>query len=96
MSNFTKEDIQYYANFARIDMPDAEAEKFATRLDTLLEFSDRLKELDTTDVEPMTHPLAIVNVLREDTPEDILDREEMLKSVEDHEDGLIKVPNILD
>lgn len=96
MSNFTKEDIQYYANFARIDMPDAEAENFATRLDTLLEFSDRLKELDTTDVEPMTHPLAIVNVLREDTPEDILDRDEMLKSVEDHEDGLIKVPNILD
>ena len=96
MSNFSKEDIQYYANFARIDMPDSEAEKFATRLDTLLEFSDRLKELDTEGVEGMTHPLAMSNVLREDTPADVLDRDEMLKSVEDHEDGLIKVPNILD
>lgn len=96
MSNFTKEDIQYYANFARIDMPDAEAEKFAARLDTLAEFSERLKEVDTSNVKPMTHPLAIVNVLREDTPADILDRKEMLKSVEDHEEGFIKVPNILD
>lgn len=96
MSNFTKEDVQYYANFARIDMPDTEAEKYAARQDTLLEFSDRLKEVDTENVEGMTHPLAITNVLREDTPADLLNREDMLKSVEDHEDGYIKVPNILD
>ncbi|WJY27406.1 MULTISPECIES: Asp-tRNA(Asn)/Glu-tRNA(Gln) amidotransferase subunit GatC [Sporosarcina] len=96
MSNYTKEEVQYYANFARIDMPDAEAQKFADRLDTLLEFTDRLKEIDTSDVAKMTHPLAFTNVLREDTPADILDRDDMLKSVEEHEDGMIKVPNILD
>lgn len=96
MSNFSKEDVQYYAKFAHIDMPDSEAEKFATRLDTLLGFSDRLKELDTEGVEGMTHPLAMTNVFREDIPADILDRDEMLKSVEDHEGGQIKVPNILD
>lgn len=60
-----------------------------------MHFSDLLKEVDTSNVEPMTHPLTITNVLREDTPADILDREDMLKSVEDAEDGLIKVPNIL-
>lgn len=96
MSQLSKEDIQYYASFARIDMPDAEAEKYAARLVTLSDFSDQLKEIDTDNVKPMTHPLALVNVLREDTIANVLDREDMLKSVDDHEDGMIKVPNILD
>ena len=95
MSNFTKEDVQYFANFARMDMPDADAEKFAAQLDTLMHFSDLLKEVDTSNVEPMTHPVAMINVLRDDQPKDILDREVMLASAEDQEDGLIKVPDIL-
>ena len=61
----------------------------------LVEFADVLKEVDTATIEPMTHPLQLFNVLREDIPQDILDRDEMLASVKEHEDGMIKVPNIL-
>ena len=46
-------------------------------------------------IAPMTHPLQLYNVMREDIPTDVLDREEMLKSVKEHEDGEIKVPTIL-
>ena len=48
--------------------------------------SDKLQEVDTDNVAPMTHPLQLFNVMREDVPTDVLDREEMLKSVKEHED----------
>ena len=95
MTQFTKENVYYFANFARLGMTDEEAESFATRLSDMVNFGDKLKEVDTEAIEPMTHPLQLFNVLREDTPMDALDRETMLKSVKEHEDGMIKVPNIL-
>lgn len=95
MTQFTKENVLYFANFARIAVTDAEADTFATRLDAMAGFGDILKEVDTEQVEPMTHPLQLFNVLREDVPSEILNREEMLESVKEHEAGMIKVPNIL-
>lgn len=95
MTKFTPEDVQYFANFARIAFSDQEAEVFSEIISDLVEFGDALKEIDTENVEPMTHPLQLYNVLREDVPQDILDRDEMLASVKEHEDGMIKVPNIL-
>ena len=62
---------------------------------TSIGFANKLQEVDTEHVAPMTHPLQLYNVLREDIPTDALDREEMLKSVKEHEAGQIKVPTIL-
>ncbi|MFD1927753.1 Asp-tRNA(Asn)/Glu-tRNA(Gln) amidotransferase subunit GatC [Sporosarcina siberiensis] len=95
MTQFTKDNVQYFANFARLGVTDTEAEVFASQLEVLIGFSDILNEVDTENVEPMTHPLHLFNVLREDVPTDVLDREEMLKSVKETESGMIKVPNIL-
>lgn len=95
MTKFTQDDVKYFANFARIGVSDEEAEVFADIISDLVGFGDVLKEVETDHIEPMTHPLQFVNVLREDVPQDILDREEMLASVEEHEAGMIKVPNIL-
>lgn len=92
---FTKDDVYYYANFARIGFSDEEAEQYAELLSELDKFAERFEEVDTANVQPMTHPLHQVNVLREDVPTDILDRDDMLASVKEHEDGMIKVPNIL-
>ncbi|MDW0117908.1 Asp-tRNA(Asn)/Glu-tRNA(Gln) amidotransferase subunit GatC [Sporosarcina thermotolerans] len=95
MTKFTQDDVKYFANFAKIGVSDEEAEVFADLISELVVFGDVLKEVETDHIEPMTHPLQLVNVLREDVPQDILDREEMLASVEEHEAGMIKVPNIL-
>ncbi|GEN83717.1 aspartyl/glutamyl-tRNA(Asn/Gln) amidotransferase subunit C [Sporosarcina luteola] len=95
MTKFTEEDVKYFANFARIAISDEEATTFADIISDLVGFGDALKEVETDHIEPMTHPLQLFNVLREDVPQDILDREEMLASVEEHEAGMIKVPNIL-
>lgn len=95
MTNFTKDDVQYFADFVRIGVSEEDKELYAAQVGDIIKTVQDLKEVDVTNVEPMTRPLPMVNVLREDVPKDILDRELMLESVEDHEDGLIKVPDIL-
>ncbi len=95
MTTFSKEDVKYFADFVRIGLTEEDKENYSVKIADLIESVSNLKEVDVAGVEPMTHPVPMINVLREDTPKDILDREVMLASAEDHEDGLIKVPDIL-
>lgn len=95
MHKFTEDDVRYFANFAKIAISDRDAAVYSELISELVGFGDALKEVDTENVVSMTHPLQLYNVLREDVPADVLDREEMLASVEEHEGGMIKVPNIL-
>ena len=74
---------------------DEEAEMFAEDLSTFIDYANKLNELDTENVVPMTHALQQLNVMREDVARDVLNREEMLESVKEHKDGEIKVPTIL-
>ncbi len=95
MTQLTIDEVKRHAGLARIAMTDAEAEMFAEQLEDMIGFANKLQEVDTEQVATMTHPLPLYNVLRKDIPTDALDREEMLKSVKEHEDGQIKVPTIL-
>ncbi|WP_318616395.1 Asp-tRNA(Asn)/Glu-tRNA(Gln) amidotransferase subunit GatC [Sporosarcina sp. YIM B06819] len=95
MTQLTKEQVKHHATLAWLAITDDEAEAYVTELSGIVDFVKELQEADTDGVEPMTHPLQVFNVLRKDVPTDILDREEMLKSVKQHEDGQIKVPTIL-
>lgn len=95
MTTLTKEEVRDIASRAMLAITDAEAEMFAEDLSTFIEYGDMLQELDTENVVPMTHPLQQMNVMREDVEADVLDREKMLESVEEHQDGAIKVPTIL-
>ncbi|ARF16967.1 Asp-tRNA(Asn)/Glu-tRNA(Gln) amidotransferase GatCAB subunit C [Sporosarcina sp. P3] len=95
MTTFSNEDVKYFADFVRIGLSEEDKENFSAQIADLIESVSNLKDVDITGVKPMTHPVAMINVLREDEPKDILDREVMLASAEDQEDGLIKVPDIL-
>ncbi|MEK4026232.1 MULTISPECIES: Asp-tRNA(Asn)/Glu-tRNA(Gln) amidotransferase subunit GatC [Sporosarcina] len=95
MTTFSKDDVKYFADFVRIGLSEEDKENFSAQIADLIESVSNLKEVDVTGVEPMTHPVPMINILREDQPKDILDREKMLASAEDQEDGLIKVPDIL-
>ena len=95
MTQLTIDEVKRHAGLARLAMTDDEAEMFAEQLEDMIGFANKLNELDTENVAPMTHPLPLYNVLREDIPTDALNREEMLKSVKEHEAGQIKVPTII-
>ena len=65
-------------------------------LAAITDFAEQLKELDTTNVEPTTHVLPLVNVLREDEAIKGLDREVMMLNVKEQEAGQVKVPSIME
>ena len=96
MAKITKEEVIEVAHLARLAITDDEAVHFAVQLEAITNAMELLNELDTENVEPTTHVLSMVNVLREDKAEAGLDRELVLKNVKEHEAGQIKVPTILD
>ncbi|GGA47137.1 MULTISPECIES: Asp-tRNA(Asn)/Glu-tRNA(Gln) amidotransferase subunit GatC [Psychrobacillus] len=96
MAELTKEEVKHVAHLARLAITEEEAEKFALQLGAITEFAEQLKELDTTNVEPTTHVLPLVNVLREDVATKGLDRETMMLNVKEQEAGQVKVPAIMD
>ena len=95
MTKITKEEVLSVANRAMLAITDEEVELFTEDLATFIGYADKLNELDLENVIPMTHALQQVNVMREDVEKDVLDRDEMLKSVKEHQNGEILVPTIL-
>lgn len=96
MAKMTKEEVIEVAHLARLAITDEEAEHFADQLEAITNAMELLNELDTENVEPTTHVLPVVNVLREDKSIPGLDRELVLKNVKEHEGGQVKVPTILE
>ncbi|ACA37859.1 Asp-tRNA(Asn)/Glu-tRNA(Gln) amidotransferase subunit GatC [Lysinibacillus sphaericus] len=95
MAKLTKEEVKHVANLARLAITEEEAEKFAEQLGKITDFAEQLNELDTANVEPTTHVLPLVNVMREDVAVKGLDREVMMLNVREQEDGQVKVPAIM-
>jgi len=95
MTKLTKEEVLGIAHLAMLELTEEEAAMFAEDLSSVIAYADNLNELDTENVIPMTHALQQLNVMREDVVENVLDREDMLESVKEHQAGEILVPTIL-
>ena len=91
-----KEKVERVAHLARLELSEEEKEKFAEQLSDILDHAEKLKELDTSDVEPMAHVQPVNNVFREDEVQESLDCEEALANAPEAEKGMFKVPQIVD
>jgi len=88
-------DIDYIARLARINLNDRERVVYSQQMERIIEYINKLNELDTSNVPPTSHVLPIKNVLREDTPRPSMPREEALKNAPDVSDGFYRVPRII-
>lgn len=64
--SIVKKDVEHIAHLARIELSDAEKQKFEKELSAILAFVEKLNEVDTAEVEPMTGGTELENHLRED------------------------------
>lgn len=92
----TKEEVKHVANLARLALSEEEKEAFTTQLDKILEYADKVKELNTEFVSPTAHPLAIRNVFREDKVRPSLPVEDVLSNAPEREGNYFKVPRIVE
>ncbi|TFG09126.1 MAG: Asp-tRNA(Asn)/Glu-tRNA(Gln) amidotransferase subunit GatC [Promethearchaeota archaeon] len=92
----SKETIDYVAKLALLELSEEEKEKLAKQLNEIISYFNKLNDLNTSTVEPTTHPIDdLKNVFREDIPWKGLTNEEALKNAQYKKDGYIKAPKIL-
>jgi len=90
----TREDVLHVAALARLEIPEDQVDQVRDQLGAILEAVGKVSELDLADVEPMTHPLDLVNEWAEDEPRPSLPREEALANAPDPVDGAFRVPAV--
>lgn len=91
----TIQDVEHVAKLARLEFTEEEKKKFTQQLNTILAYMEKLNELDTTNVEPLSYVLEQNNVLREDEVRPSLPQEEALANAPKQDGTYFKVPKAI-
>lgn len=91
----SEKDVQYVAKLARLEVTDQETAKYTQQLANILQYVEQLNKLDTSNVEPLTHPLDVKNVFRKDELKPSLTQTEVLSNGPEVQSGHFKVPKIM-
>ena len=86
------ETIEYVGILAKLELSEEEKDQAKKDMGRRLDYIDKLNELDTTGVEPMSHVFPVDNVFREDVVTNGDDRDEMLANAPQKKDGTYMVP----
>ncbi len=86
------ETIEYVGILAKLELSDDEKEQAKKDMGSMLDYIDKLGELDTGDVEPMSHVFPVKNVFREDVVTNSDTREDLLRNAPGEKDGMFMVP----
>jgi len=86
------EEVKYIAELARLELTPEEKEVFTEQLQNILEFMDKLKKVDTENVEPAAHVSGVGTFFSEDKVKSLLSYEKIFKNAPDAEDGYFVVP----
>lgn len=92
----TPEVVRHNARLARVALTDDEVSLFQSQLSHILDYFQRLQEVDTENVPPTAHTLAMHNVMREDEPHPSIDKEEVLANAPQREGDHFRVRAILE
>ena len=88
-------DIEHLAKLSRLKLTDAEKEKFSNQMGTIIEYIEKLSELDTKNVEPTANVLGLSNVFREDVTTKPLTNQAPINDSPSHSKGHYEVPKII-
>ena len=92
----SREDVEHVARLARLALTPDELERMRAQLNAILGHIDALKAVNTDGVEPTSHAVPVVNVLRDDAPQPSYPAEEMLRNAPDRAGSLFRVPRIIE
>ena len=92
----TREEVQHVARLARLELTDEELERMRAELDAILAYIDKLRALDVEGVEPTSHAVPLVNVMRDDDVRPSLPLDEMLANAPDRDGDQFRVPRIIE
>jgi aspartyl-tRNA(Asn)/glutamyl-tRNA(Gln) amidotransferase subunit C len=91
----TIKDVEHVAALAKLSFTEDQKEKLTAQLNNILRYMEQLNTLDTTDVEPLAHVIALSNVFRDDVRREGLAREEALKNAPASTEKYFRVPKVI-
>lgn len=94
-TKLTEEQVRHVAKLARLNCTDEEIATFTSQLSAILDYVTQLEEVDTTDVEPLAHCLAVQNVFRDDVVKPSLSNDEALANAPQRDGEFFTVPKVL-
>jgi aspartyl-tRNA(Asn)/glutamyl-tRNA(Gln) amidotransferase subunit C len=91
----TQADVEHVAILAHLQFSPEEKEKLTAQLNTILTYMDQLNTLNTDQIEPLSHVIALSNVFREDVTSPGVSRQEALKNAPARTEKFFKVPKVI-
>ncbi|QNF33691.1 Asp-tRNA(Asn)/Glu-tRNA(Gln) amidotransferase subunit GatC [Adhaeribacter swui] len=88
--------IRKLAHLARLEFDPTKEQEMLQDLNKILDWMEKLRELDTSAVEPLLHMSEEVNVLRPDVAKTIITHDEGLKNAPRKDSDYFRVPKVLD
>ena len=90
------DEVQRIASLARLRFSESEEKELAGQMSRILDYMEKLNELDTSGVPAMSHVLDLKNVFRDDEVSSRISREEALKNAPDADGTYFRVPKVID
>jgi aspartyl-tRNA(Asn)/glutamyl-tRNA(Gln) amidotransferase subunit C len=91
----TMKDVEHIAELARLEFTEGEKQKLTHELNEILKYVEKLDELDTSKVEPLSHVIELNNVFRDDVVHPSIPPEEAVKNAPAKKDTFFKVPKVI-
>ena len=93
---FDKSEVEKIAHLARLHINEAETDEVTKRITDILALIDQMQSVDTDGVEPLAHPLDVVQRLRTDRVTEANHRDELQTLAPEAQDGLYLVPKVIE
>jgi aspartyl-tRNA(Asn)/glutamyl-tRNA(Gln) amidotransferase subunit C len=94
--NLTREEVERVALLARLRLLPGEIEELTQQLRSILQYMEKLGELDTSEVEPFTHAVDIPSAFREDIVSNTPDADALLANAPETSKTFFRVPKIIE
>ena len=89
-------DVAYVAKLARLNLSDDETQLFQKQLGDVLQYAEKLRQVDVSQVEAVAHAIPVFNVFREDEPRDWFTAEEALSNAPRQANNLFIVTKVVE
>jgi len=89
-------DVEHVARLARLALTESERARMREQLSAILQYIDKLKAIDVEGVEPTSHAVPLVNVMRDDEPGPCLPQSDALAHAPDRAGEFFRVPRIIE
>ncbi len=95
MATLSLDDVRKVAQLANLELSETELQEMSSHLSGILDYVELLNQVETEQIEPLAHPIDVVDVFRNDEPTEMLPREEALKNAPETDGKYFIVPAIL-